>query len=162
MKEVVGEHTGENMSKYVIEVIKEYGIIHNLGYFVIDNAPDNDTMMTTLSLTLRRDFRLQYEPIHHRIRYQGHVINLAVKSFLFVTDKETIDEDEETNIYTTTVKEIEQWRKKGPLGKLHNFVLFLAKSTQRLHHFLELSNNHRVPRDNTTRWNSWYMMLSTY
>jgi hAT family C-terminal dimerisation region/BED zinc finger len=159
MKEVVGEHTGENIAQYVIEVLKDYGIVHNLGYFTMDNAPDNDTMMTALSLILRREFRLQYDPIHHRIRCQGHVINLAVKSFLFVTDKEALEEDEETNIYNISVKEIEEWRKKGPLGKLHNFVIFLHKSTQRLHHFLELSGNHRIPRDNTTRWNSWYMML---
>ena len=55
---MVGEYIEENMLKYVIKVIKEYGITHNLGYFVIDNAPNNDTMMTTLSLALRRDFRL--------------------------------------------------------------------------------------------------------
>ncbi len=159
MKEVVGEHSGENMSKYVIEVLKDYDIIRNLGYFTMDNAPDNDTMMTTLSLALRRDFNLKYEPVHYRIRCQGHVINLAVKSFLFVTDKEALDEDEERSVYNITVEEIEEWRKRGPLGKLHNFVIFLAASTQRLHHFLEISTNHRIPRDNTTRWNSWYMML---
>ena len=37
------------MSKYVIKVLKDYDIIRNLGYFVIDNAPNNDTIMTTLS-----------------------------------------------------------------------------------------------------------------
>ena len=147
------------MSKYIIEVLKDYDIIRNLGYFTMDNAPDNDTMMTTLSLALRRDFNLKYEPVHYRIRCQGHVINLAVKSFLFVTDKEALDEDEERSVYNITVEEIEEWRKRGPLGKLHNFVIFLAASTQRLHHFLEISTNHRIPRDNTTRWNSWYMML---
>jgi len=125
----------------------------------MDNAPDNDAMMAALSQALRRDFRLQYDPIHHRIRCQGHIINLAVKSFLFVTDKEVLDEDEEANIYNVTLKEIEEWRNKGPLGKLHNFLVFLAASTQRLHDFLELSCNHRIPRDNTTRWNSWFMML---
>jgi hAT family C-terminal dimerisation region len=159
MREVVGEHSGENMSRYVLEVIKEYDIVRNLGYFTMDNAPDNDTMMKELSLALRREFNLKYEPVHNRIRCQGHVINLAVKSFLFVTDKEVLDEDTETNVYNITVREIENWRKKGPLGKLHNFVVFITASTQRLHHFLELSQNHRIPRDNTTRWNSWYMML---
>ncbi len=52
MKEVVGEHLRENMSKYVIEVLKEYDIIRNLRYFTIDNAPDNDTMMAALSLAI--------------------------------------------------------------------------------------------------------------
>jgi hypothetical protein len=92
MKEVVGDHSGDNMSKYVLEVLREYDVIKNLGYFTTDNASDNDTMMTALSTALRRDFRLNYDPILHRIRCQGHIINLAVKSFLFVTDKETLDE----------------------------------------------------------------------
>jgi dihydropteroate synthase len=49
MKEVVGEDTGENIHKYVLEVLKEYEIIKTLGYFVMDNAPDNDTMITASS-----------------------------------------------------------------------------------------------------------------
>jgi hypothetical protein len=160
MKEVDGEHTGENLSKYIMEVIYEYDIAKILGYFVMDNVDNNDTLMTHLSLAIRRDFNLRYDPQHHRLRCQGHIINLAVKSFLFVTNKEVIKEDDEIDIMRVTLKEIEQWRKKGPLGKLHNFVIWLTQSTQRLQHFLELSNDLHIPRDNTTRWNSWYMMLS--
>jgi hypothetical protein len=68
MKEVVGEYLGENMSKYVLEVLIKYNIIKNLGYFVMDNALDNDMMMALLFLALRRDFRLNYNPIYHYIR----------------------------------------------------------------------------------------------
>ena len=108
LKEVVGEHSGENMSKYLLHVIREYSIESNLGYIVMDNASDNDTLMTALSVSLRREFKLSYDPIRHRIRCQGHIINLAVKSFLFVTDKETIKEDKEANIHLITLKEIEE------------------------------------------------------
>lgn len=125
----------------------------------MDNTENNDTMMTCLSYSLRREFRLQYDPKHFRLRCQGHIINLAIKSFLLATDKENIEEDKETNVMLVTLKDFEEWREKGPLRKLHNFVVFLAQSTRRLHHFLELSHNHRIPRDNSTRWNSWYMML---
>lgn len=45
MKEVVREYSGDNLSKYVLEVLKEYDIIKNLGYFTIDNAPDNDIII---------------------------------------------------------------------------------------------------------------------
>ena len=37
------------MSKYVLEVLKEYDIVRNLGYFVIDNVPNNDTIIIVLS-----------------------------------------------------------------------------------------------------------------
>ena len=146
------------MSRYLLDVIKEYRIEANLGYIVIDNAPNNNTIITALSISLRRDFKLSYDPIRYRIHYQGHIINLAVKSFLFITDKESIEEDKETNVYAITLKEIEEQRKKGPLRKLHNFVIWLAQSTQRLHQWLDMANI-RIPRDNSTRWNSWFRML---
>jgi hypothetical protein len=129
MREVIREHSRDNISRYVLEVLKEYDITCNLGYFTMDNTLDNDTMMIALSLALCKEFNFKYDPVNYRIRYQGHVINLAVKSFLFVTDKEVLEEDTKTNIYNITVKDIENWWKKGPLGKLHNFVIFLAINT---------------------------------
>jgi hypothetical protein len=51
------------------------------------------------------------------------------------------------------------WRKKGPLGKLHNVSVYITMSTQRLDAFRLISGNLRLPRDNSTRWNSWYRML---
>lgn len=65
MKEVVGEHLGENMSRYVLKVLKEYEIIRNLGYFTMDNAPNNNTIIAILSLALRREFNLKYDPIYY-------------------------------------------------------------------------------------------------
>ena len=41
-----------------MEVIREYEIEKNLGYFVIDNANNNDTIIDKLSLILRRDYRI--------------------------------------------------------------------------------------------------------
>lgn len=69
IREVVGEYSGENMARYVLEVLKEYDIIRNLGYFIMDNAPDNDIIMAALSLTLRREFNLKYNPVYYRICY---------------------------------------------------------------------------------------------
>ena len=86
-------------------------------------------ILEELLLLLRRDHRITYNTAHYRLRCQGHIINLAIKSFLFVTNKENIEEDEERDIYKTTIQEIEAWQKKGPLRKLHNFVVFLALST---------------------------------
>jgi hypothetical protein len=129
LQEVTREHTRKNLAPYVIKVIREYGFKKNLGYFVIDNANNNDIIMEELSLIIRREFKLPYDATHHCLRCQGHIINLSVKSFLFVTDKENIKEDEEQNIYKIIIQEIKEWRKKGTLGKLYNFVVFLAQST---------------------------------
>jgi hypothetical protein len=117
------------MAKYTLEVIEEFKLENNLGYFVMDNADNNDTLLTHLSSSLRRKHNVKFDPKHHRLRCQGHIINLACKSFLFVTDDENIDEDEEADIMKTTLYEIEQWRRKGLLGKLYNFVVWIAQST---------------------------------
>jgi hypothetical protein len=50
MEEVDGLHTGENLSVPVLEVIKEWDIQDNLGYFMMDNADNNDTMMASIAL----------------------------------------------------------------------------------------------------------------
>ena len=46
---MVREYIEENILKYVLKVLVEYNIIRNLGYFVIDNVPNNDTMIIVLS-----------------------------------------------------------------------------------------------------------------
>ena len=58
IKEVVRLKGGENMSMYIIDTIREYKLKDNLGYFVIDNATNNDTMIDALLTSLRREFRL--------------------------------------------------------------------------------------------------------
>lgn len=51
-----------------------------------------------------------------------------------------------------------KFRLIGPLGKLHNIVVYIRGSTTRIAEFLELAGR-RIPLDNRTRWNSWYTML---
>jgi hypothetical protein len=50
LKEVIGAHEGKNLASVVMEVIKEWGIASKLGFFVMDNASNNDTMMQSVSL----------------------------------------------------------------------------------------------------------------
>ena len=103
---------------------------------------------------------IKYDTKHHRVRCQGHILNLSVHSFLFVTDSENLEDDTlETGEIKEQLKLIEEWRKKGPLGKLHNFIVYLQASPQRMQRFLKLSKGARLARDNKTRWNSWAKAL---
>jgi len=61
--------------------------------------------------------------------------------------------------FLPTELEMENWRQKGPLGKLHNIVVYIQRSPQRIAAFLKLSSGKRLVRDNKTRWNSWYAMI---
>jgi hypothetical protein len=50
LRELDGQHTGENQSQLIMEIIEEYGIASKVGYFMMDNAENNETMMRSLSL----------------------------------------------------------------------------------------------------------------
>jgi hypothetical protein len=81
---------------------------------------------------------------------------------LFHSDSEVLAEENNVSLLTTpTELEMQQWRQKGPLGKLHNIVVYIQRSTQRRANFRELSGGRNLVRDNSTRWNSWYKMIST-
>jgi hypothetical protein len=48
LRDIIGEHTGENLVVAVLDVRKEWGFASKLGYFMMDNASNNDTMMRAL------------------------------------------------------------------------------------------------------------------
>lgn len=43
LREVHGEHSGENQAGVPVTLFKEYGICGNIGYFMADNVESNDT-----------------------------------------------------------------------------------------------------------------------
>lgn len=82
----------------------------------------------------------------------GHIINLTVQAFLFGDIKHDVSPN-------PTPLELANWRTNGALGKLHNIVVFVQRSPQRIAEFREYSQGKRLERDNSTRWNSWSHMI---
>lgn len=130
--------------------------------------------MTKLGITWDEHF--------HRLRCNGHIINLTAQAFLFpdkerddpanyTADDNDKDSDEDEKELEAQIrgqipdvwdrKQMEEWRRKGELGKIHNIVVYIAGSTQRLEAFKTLAeaNGLGLLRDNSTRWNSWFKML---
>lgn len=56
--------------------------------------------------------------------------------------------------------DILKWRKAGPLCRLHNIVVFVRCSPQRIQRFKEISEKKGLLRDNDSRWNSKYYMTA--
>jgi len=77
---------------------------------------------------LLQEYQIEYDARHHRIRCQGHIINLVAHSLIFITDSENLEA--KNDMPTVTVAELKEWRKKGPVGKLHNLAVDLARSVQ--------------------------------
>jgi hypothetical protein len=154
IKELEGEHSGENMAEAIMEFIREFGIASKVGYFMMDNASNMNTMIDKVSDDLEHEFNVFYNPLPHRLRCFGHIIHLAVMEFLIGKRPPTTD-----SYHGPSNEEVEQWRKRGAIGKLHNVVIYITWTPQRLQTFTSLTDGLRLRRDNDTRWNSWYGMV---
>ena len=163
MREVQGHHSGENLALLVEGIIEDFLIGNRIGYFMMDNATTNDKFMRTLAQWFHESGQ-PYDAKQKRLRCNGHVINLAVQVFLFDNisdDIEYLEElDERQPIRVPDRDELQRWRKIGPLGKLHNIVVFICETPQSKQRFRNLEPHLLPCRDNKTRWNSWYTMLN--
>lgn len=160
---MVGAHTGVSIADQIHTILCHFRLEERFGHAIADNASENIACMNHLSELLNIDLDKR------RIMCMGHIINLVAQQCLFGSDIEAFEE-ELTN--TTAVElELQSWRQKGPIGKLHNLIRYILHSSkrrdalqeiQRLQHESQ-SDSHDAPpriydliRDNLTRWNSWY------
>lgn len=66
-------------------VLKDYQITTKVGYFMADNATNNDRAIEVL----KND--LNIEPHKQRLRCACHILNLVVKAMLYGVDSDCID-----------------------------------------------------------------------
>ena len=162
-----GPHTGENQAKHFWDIITPYNIAQKIGYFTLDNASNNDTALQHISSYLTA-INIPFNSIQRRLRCFGHILNLVVKAFLWGEDPATFDS--EINTYQELNKEAEEleaWRRKGPLGKLHNILVWITRTPQRREKFeakvkqlLPGSKALTLIRGNLTSWSGDYLSLT--
>lgn len=109
------------------DVSKAYGLLDN----------------TDFNLGLKKNRDMTWDPVFRRLRCNGHVINLSAQSFLF--PKLADGDKDKSDDYTTDAsilrdingklpprefnqREVAEWRKRGPLGKIHNTSVYIAGS----------------------------------
>lgn len=135
LRRLRGAHSGENMAEVVLEVLRDYGIESKIGYFVLDNVASNDVCVRELVQYLSPFIKAE----HRRLRCFGHVINLAAKAFLYGSDVESFEvETKVAKKLEMVQKELDLWRKKGPVGKVHNIAVHSRKTPQRRENFLSI------------------------
>jgi len=117
-----GRHTGENQAKHFSDIVKAYKITDKIGYFTLDNATNNDTALEHIAKHLQ-DVGIAFNPVQRRLLCFGHVINLVVKAFLWGTNSAAFEAEINSHQeIEQEAEELEAWRRKGPLCKLHNII----------------------------------------
>ena len=86
---------------------------------------------------------LRWDHTYHRCRCLGHIIHRAAGDFFFKEAPPPFDDN--------------AWRQFGCYGKLHNIVVWVQSSTERLERWHKLKSQVLL-RDNSSRWHSYYDM----
>jgi hypothetical protein len=93
---------------------------------------------------------MNIDPVKHRLRYTGHIYNLVYKAILYGVNSDCIDDDSEAASQSmTTITAFEAtihngtdeaklivWRKKGPISKLYNTVIYIKDNAVRRNLFI--------------------------
>ncbi|KAK8120215.1 restless-like transposase [Apiospora kogelbergensis] len=167
LPELTKRHIGSNIADKVIALIDEYGLSHKVGYFTLDNADNNDTAMRVIGNTYN------FDGPSRRGRCFGHILNLSAKALLFGKDSEAF-EGQLSDMEALSQAEWDLWRRRGPVGKLHNIIVDIHRSDRltNLLRDIQLADIATLPTsqgrsrkplsvvvDNDTRWLSQLYMI---
>jgi len=101
----------------------------------MNNVINNDTMLKIIAKKFHKMNNVYYDSIKHCLRCIGYVINLFVQAFLFdkhlniENDHRARDKDNNDN---SSNKELQDYRKLDSQGKLHNIIVYIMRSSQRI------------------------------
>ena len=166
IREVYGEHTGENVGQTVVDVIREFQTESELGAFVLDNAGNNDTAIRYILTEL--ELYDTHEEEHCRLRCLGHIINLAAQDFIFGQNSEKWLREHAAIEDSADIEDLQRsWVSQGVIGHIQNLISLIRSSPQRRQAFRRITGTDPDPdkqnlmliQNNTTRWNSTYKML---
>ncbi|TKA53129.1 hypothetical protein B0A49_11929 [Cryomyces minteri] len=129
-------HGGAEVAPYFMETLKHYEIERKLSYITSDNHGANDKLLRIISSELaKQDPSVEWDPVQHRCRCFGHIVNLATQAFMFAEDSQakSIAEQRVANSQSETIDEaltepVTQDKKQGwhatkPVQKLYNFMI---------------------------------------
>jgi hypothetical protein len=161
----IPDHTDKTMAKIFFNVLNNYKVSQLLKFVCTDNATFNDKALKLLEAELQKrdDLPYKWDFTFHRIRYLGHILNLAVQAFLFAEDQSAINKAEkQLNFNDNNVKSEAMFTshllitKTGfaettpALVKFHNIRIHTRNSTHYYNRFISHAGG-ALPANNITR-----------
>ena len=122
-----GSHTAENIATALAAVIQKYQFEHKLGCLMADNATNNDELYEHLSKSL-------FIPKRERLRCIGYILNLTVKALIY---GKGVSKLERSLIGASDEAKFNLMRQRGAVGKVHNIVKYIMRSTAHREDFAE-------------------------
>jgi hypothetical protein len=100
-------------------MLQTFGITKGqLGYFVLDNATNNDKAIEALA------DEFSFSPRHRRLRCTRHILNLGAQQVVFGKDREAF---ENSGINLQNEEEfMEEWRQAGPIAVLLDVLVSIC------------------------------------
>jgi len=160
LRRISSSHSGEAVTKVILEVIEDYEIKNKLGAFQLDNASNNRTCVEALATSIP-----SINPDEHQMSCFGHIVNLVVKAVLFGKGMNTLQKE---LAGASNKGQFDIWRNQGPIGKLHNIVVYVNRSESRQYAFHEAQRAcsvteplyvYKLVADSSVRWNSTFDMI---
>lgn len=155
-----GRHTGANIADTVAEIICHYDLQKRIGYFISDNARNNSKALDFLASGFT------FDPHRRWLRCVGHIFNLCGQAVLFGKDFDAFERE----VQDLQLEELQlvEWRRRGPIGKLHNILMYLEASPQRWEELVKLQREliapirpegerevYQIMKSVIIRWNSF-------
>jgi hypothetical protein len=140
MKEVEGKHSGANIASCISKTLEQYQIKDKIGYYVLDNASNNDSAIDNL------------EGIESgkRLRCILHIINLCVRALFASKSGDNSDEHEPAT----------KWKRHQAIEKLQAIAKRILNSPNWKKKYGQEFKT-MIKMENSTRWNSVYDMISS-
>lgn len=162
LPELEAGHKGSEVARLFLERIEQLGIADKIGCITSDNATANDTAMSAIS-SLLNDRTITWDPVQHRTRCLGHMLNLAAQAFIAAPNKEAVDHAMAHSQPDEAFDNNDDgFARHGPLQVLRQFFQWSKDSLTRYRNFkFDQYNTDKLAPivSNLTRWNSWYSML---
>lgn len=164
LPEMHNGHAGAAVAPKILRTLERYNIVDKLGYITSDNHRANDTMCRCIAEELEN-----WDPIEHRLRCMGHIINLAAQAFFFAKNKEAVEEavrqahsavdsSIDVELAAAPYSQGTGWIAISPLQKIYSFNKALHADGRLYQRFKELAGKVlRSPND--TRWNSYFACI---
>ena len=148
LKLMYGAHSGVAIAEEMLATMREFKVSDRIGYFVADNASNNDCALREIAK------EIDIDPARQRVRCSAHIINLVAKAILYGTDTDCVADaagtvSQPVNITSGASPMASQqtvwleddstslvaWRKKGAFGRCHNLIYHVKGSPRRRRYF---------------------------